>query len=56
MEKSDFFYILRRKVVMDEQITINYNKIKNDVRQIIDDEIQRISDDPKLRHLLEKNK
>lgn len=42
--------------IMNEQIQMNYNRIKKEVNQVIEDENQRISDDPKLSHLMEKNK
>lgn len=40
---------------MQEQIEINYNNIKREVNQIIVDEFERISNDPELQHLIEKN-
>ena len=33
-----------------------YNRIKEDVRRIVADELERIAADPNLRHLLELNK
>lgn len=39
---------------MDEQIDLNYKKIKIEVNQIIKDEFQRIADDPNLQHLVKK--
>lgn len=39
---------------MEEQIRNNYNQVKKDVIQIIEDEKQRIRDDPKLKHLLKE--
>lgn len=40
--------------VMQEQIERNYTQIKADVEQIIIDEMERIRQDPDLRHLLPK--
>lgn len=37
---------------MQEQIQANYDRIKAEVLQIIDDELARIGDDPELAHLL----
>lgn len=37
---------------MQEQIERNYSQIKNDVEQIIVDEMERIKNDPELQHLL----
>lgn len=39
---------------MKEQIKENYDRIKNEVKQIVEIEIQRIKDDPDLCHLLPK--
>jgi len=39
---------------MKKIIEANYYQIKNDVTQIVADELQRIADDPKLAHLLPK--
>ena len=39
---------------MKEQIQENYDRIKAEARQIVEDEIQRIKDDPDLCHLLPK--
>ena len=38
--------------IMQEQIQRNYNHIKSDVLQIIEQEKERIKNDPNLRHLL----
>lgn len=40
---------------MDEQIQNNYNRIKREVIQIIEDEKKRIKNDPNLRHLLKED-
>jgi len=37
---------------MKEQIQLNYDKVKQDVKQIVIDEIGRIRNDENLRHLL----
>ena len=39
---------------MQEQIERNYSRIKADVLQIIEDEMQRIKTDPDLQHLIPK--
>jgi hypothetical protein len=41
--------------VMQEQIQRNYDRIKSEVRQIIEDEKSRIKSDPELKHLLDEN-
>lgn len=41
---------------MKEMVQENYNRIKEDVRRIVADELERIAADPNLRHLLELNK
>lgn len=41
---------------MQEMVQANYNRIKEDIRQIVSDELQRIKNDPALSHLLELNK
>ena len=38
--------------IMQQQIERNYTRIKADVVQIIEDEMERITNDPNLRHLL----
>lgn len=38
---------------MKEQIQLNYNRIKEEVKQIVVDELQRIKDDPVLTKLLQ---
>jgi len=37
---------------MEEQIKMNYDKIKIEVKQIIEDELHRIANDPELQHLM----
>jgi len=39
---------------MKEQIQLNYNRIKEETKQIVADELQRIKDDPELAHLLQQ--
>lgn len=39
---------------MKEQIQENYNRIKAEVKQIVSDELQRITNDPELSHLLQQ--
>ena len=41
--------------IMQEQIQRNYNRIKSDVLQIIEDEKERIKNDPDLKHLLKED-
>ena len=40
--------------IMDEMVKENYNNIKNDVKQIVSDELERIANDENLCHLLNK--
>lgn len=42
--------------VMQQQIQRNYERIKSEVRQIIEDEKERIKNDPDLKHLLNEEK
>ena len=37
---------------MQEEIQANYDRIRQEVRQIVEDEITRIKNDPELRHLI----
>ena len=39
---------------MKEQIQLNYNRIKTEVKQIVADELERIKNDPELAHLLQQ--
>jgi hypothetical protein len=39
--------------IMREQIQYNYDRVKVDVLDIIDEELTRIENDPNLRHLLQ---
>ena len=39
---------------MDEQVEANYQRIRREVTQIIEDELRRIKSDPKLSHLIPK--
>ena len=39
---------------MKEQIQLNYNRIKEETKQIVAEELQRIKDDPSLAHLLQQ--
>ncbi|MCK9159508.1 MAG: YWFCY domain-containing protein [Bacteroidaceae bacterium] len=38
--------------LMKEQIQLNYERIKQDVKQIVIDELERIKSDPELQHLV----
>ena len=40
--------------IMQQQINRNYSQIKADVLQIIEDEMERIANDPDLKHLIPK--
>jgi hypothetical protein len=42
--------------VMQKAIEWNYNQIKTDVKQIVADELKRISEDDNLQHLIKKEK
>ena len=37
---------------MQEEIQANYNRVKQEVQQIVEDEITRIKNDPELRYLI----
>ena len=39
---------------MKEQIQLNYNRIKEEAKQIVADELERIKNDPTLAHLLQQ--
>jgi hypothetical protein len=39
---------------MQADIELNYSQIKLDVKQIVADELKRISEDPDLQHLIRK--
>lgn len=39
---------------MKEQIQLNYNRIKEETKQIVTDELERIKNDPELVHLLQQ--
>ena len=39
---------------MQEEIQANYDRIRQEVRQIVDDEITRIKNDPELQHLIKE--
>lgn len=39
---------------MKEQIQLNYNRIKEETKQIVADELERIKNDPELAHLLQQ--
>ena len=40
--------------IMDEMVKENYINIKNEVKQIVSDELERIANDENLSHLLSK--
>ncbi len=39
---------------MKQAILDNYNQIKEDVKQIVKDELERIANDDNLKHLIQK--
>ena len=40
--------------IMEQTIRDNYNRIKDEVKQIVSDELERIKNDPALQHLLQQ--
>ena len=40
--------------IMEQTIKDNYNRIKDEVKQIVRDELERIKNDPTLQHLLQQ--
>ena len=40
--------------IMKEQIQRNYDRIKQDIRDIVSSEMERIENDPKLAHLIKE--
>jgi hypothetical protein len=40
---------------MKEHIQLNYNRIKEEAKQIVADELERIKNDPALAHLLQQD-
>lgn len=40
---------------MQEEIQANYNRVKQEVQQIVTDEMERIKNDPDLQHLIKNN-
>ena len=40
---------------MEEEIQANYNRVKQEVQQIVTDEMERIKNDPELCHLIKEN-
>ena len=43
-----------RHGIMEQTIRENYNRIKDEVKQIVRDELERIKNDPTLQHLLQQ--
>ena len=39
---------------MKEQIQLNYDRIKQDIRDIVSSEMERIENDPELAHLIKE--
>ena len=40
---------------MKEQIQLNYDRIKQDVKEIVSSEMERIKNDPDLKHLVKED-
>lgn len=40
--------------IMKEQIQLNYDRIKQDIRDIVSSEMERIENDPELAHLIKE--
>ncbi len=40
--------------LLKEEIQTNYDRIKSEVKQIVIDEMERIKNDPELRHLVKE--
>ena len=41
---------------MKEQIQLNYDRIKQDVKETVSSEMERIKNDSKLKHLVKEDK
>ena len=42
--------------LMNEQIQFNYDRIKHEVKEIVSSEMERIKNDPDLKHLVKEYK
>ena len=42
--------------LMNEQIQFNYDRIKQDVKETVSSEMERIKNDSKLKHLVKEDK
>ena len=42
--------------LMKEQIQLNYDRIKHEVKEIVSNEMERIKNDSKLKHLVKEYK
>ena len=42
--------------LMNEQVQLNYDRIKQDVKEIVSSEMERIKNDSKLKHLVKEYK
>jgi hypothetical protein len=42
--------------LMNEQIQFNYDRIKQDVKEIVSSEMERIKNDQDLKHLVKEDK
>ena len=54
LEAGSFQYILDEdgNDTMEQQIQANYRQIKQDIVELVENELIRIENDPKLKHLL----
>ena len=41
--------------LMKEQIQLNYDRIKQEVKEIVSNEMERIKNDPELKHLVKED-
>ena len=48
--RHNWFYGRKEVDTMKEQIQLNYNRIKEETKQIVADELKRIKNDPMLVH------
>jgi hypothetical protein len=43
-------------IQLKEQIQLNYGRIKQDVKEIVSNEMERIKNDSKLKHLVKEDR
>ena len=41
--------------LMKEQIQLNYDRIKQDLKEAVSSEMERIKNDPELKHLMKED-